>query len=61
MERRHKDPGLFVSEEAMIAPDPLTEEAIDRADLEDDEETAGVLSPVTSLDDPREGTRASEA
>ena len=50
---QHKEPGLFVSEEAMLAPAPITEVLIDEEGLEEDE-TEGVISPVTPLEDPRE-------
>lgn len=49
----HKDPGLFAAEEAMVAPEPITEALIDEEGLEEDE-TEGVRSPVTPLEDPRE-------
>ena len=49
----HKDPGLFVSEEGLLAPPPLTEELIDEEGLEEDENEE-LISPVTPLEDPRE-------
>lgn len=49
----HKDPGLFVSEEGMVAPPPITEEVIDEEGLEEDD-LEGLISPVTPLEDPRE-------
>lgn len=55
MPQFHKDPGLFVSEEAMVTIEPLTPELLDHVALED-EEIDGVITPVTPLEDPREGS-----
>lgn len=49
----HKEPGLFVSEEAMVGHEPITPELEDHADLDIDEEL-DTVSPVSPLEDPRE-------
>lgn len=60
MKHEHKEPGLFASEENMVATEPITPELIDAVGLEE-EEVAGVYTPLTPLEDPREGTEAGDS